>query len=377
MPVDRSSSTSLPGADRWSAALRRVREQSLELSPDFPRIAERFEAWWAHDCLDRPILIGSANTRPERPITRRLELLSSPDDWLAAKVADMEQLQLVGDALPNVRVDFGPVLLGSLVGGRRQVGANTSWTHAFIDDAWSNAPDWTIANDNDDWQRLLQLLELTARDAVGRYFVCMPDLGGSADALLNLRGSENLCLDTVTQPDRIRTALDGLYPTWHQAFSALYDGVLPAGAGLIHWLQLWSDQPYVVPACDFNALIGPRQFEALCLPDIARQTDAVPRSIFHLDGPDAARHIDALLTVESLDAVQFTPGAGTPSTLPWLDMFQRIQASGRSVLIMVHDLSEIPTLLDQLRPEGLALFIDASVSPEQLDTAMVQVCSHA
>ncbi|MBT6146110.1 MAG: hypothetical protein HOH74_11805, partial [Gemmatimonadetes bacterium] len=168
-----------------------------------------------------------------------------------------------------------------------------------------------------------------------------------------------------------------LYPTWHRAFTALYDSVLPSGAGLIHWLQLWSDKPYVVPACDFNALVGPAQFDSLFLPDIARQTDAVPRSIFHLDGPDAARHIDALLSIDSLDAVQFTPGAGTPSTLPWIDMFQRIQASGRSVLIMVHDLTEIPDLLEQLRPEGLALFIDASPSPQELDAAMASVEAHA
>ena len=377
VPVDRSSEESLPGQKRWSQSLHHVPQQPQELSPQFPLIAQRFEAWWAHDCLDRPILIGSADTRPDRPITRRLELLASPEEWLAAKVADMQQLQRVGEALPNVRVDFGPVLLGSLVGGEREVGANTSWTHAFIDEDWSNAPDWSIADDNEDWQRLLELLELTARDAAGRYFVCMPDLGGCADTLLNLRGSENLCLDTVTNPTAIERALDGLYPTWHRAFTALYDSVLPSGAGLIHWLQLWSDKPYVVPACDFKGLVGPAQFDSLFLPDIARQTDAVPRSIFHLDGPDAARHIDALLSIDSLDAVQFTPGAGTPSTLPWIDMFQRIQASGRSVLIMVHDLTEIPDLLEQLRPEGLALFIDASPSPQELDAAMASVEAHA
>ena len=367
MPVDRSTDETLPGKEAWSDSLTRVRRQPLEYCPNFSEIAERFEAWWSHDLLDRPILIGAANTDPERPITRRLELLSKPDEWLAAKVADMGQLHRIADTLPNVRVDFGPVLIGCTVGGRRVVGSDTSWTEAFIDEDWSNAPDWTISDDNEDWRLLQHLLAATAQDASGRYLVCTPDLGGSADVLLNLRGSENLCIDTVTRQELIRDALVRLYPSWRRSFTSLHTQVLPLGSGLIHWLMLWSDRPYVVTACDFNALIGPRQFEDLFLSDISRQTDTVPRSIFHLDGPDAARHIDALLTIDSLDAVQFTPGAGTPSALPWLDMFGKIQASGRSVLIMVHILDEVPAILDALRPEGLALIVDAPSTPQDLD----------
>ena len=67
----------------------------------------------------------------------------------------------------------------------------------------------------------------------------------------------------------------------------------------------------MIPACDFNFLIGPREFERLFLPDIARQAATAGRAIFHLDGPGAARHIDALLDLPELQAIQFVPGAGT------------------------------------------------------------------
>jgi len=36
--------------------------------------------------------------------------------------------------------------------------------------------------------------------------------------------------------------------------------------------------------------------------------------------------------VPEITAIQFTPGAGTPSALAWVDMFKRIQSRGRSVL---------------------------------------------
>ncbi|MCW5559694.1 MAG: hypothetical protein KIT22_17905, partial [Verrucomicrobiae bacterium] len=277
--------------------MRQVAASSLEFCPDFPAIAARYKAWWHQALVDRPVFQASYNTRPERPITRRLELLEDGEAWLAAKRLDVAQTRFLGDALPHVRADFGPVLLGGMLGGRLEFGSDTGWTHAFIGDDWSNAPDWTLREDNPWWGLLRARAEEAARDAAGRYLLCTPDLGGSADVLLNLRGAQALCLDVLTQPERIPEALDGIYPAWHKAFSMLYEMATAHGAGLTHWLGIWSDAPYVVPACDFNFLIGQADFERLCLPDIARQAATVGRAVFHLDGPGAAKHIDALLEV--------------------------------------------------------------------------------
>jgi hypothetical protein len=351
----------------WSETLRRVALAPLEFCPDFPEIARRYEAWWAHDCLDRPIFIGSANTKPERPLGRRLDLVDRPEAWLEAKLADLKQIHRVGDTLPTVRADLGPVCLGAMLGGDTKVGSDTLWTHAFVDDDWSNAPDWSSPEGSHWFGVMCTLIERVAREAPGRFLACTPDLGGAADVLLNLRGSSELCLDAVAQPERVREAVDKLYPAWHKAFTALYDrSVGQHGAGLVHWLTLWSDKPYVVPACDFNFLIGPEQFNDLFLPDIARQCATVGRAVFHLDGPGAARHIDALLEIPDLDAIQFTPGTGTPSALAWVDMFRKIQARGRSLLVIT-PAAEVLPLCEALSPEGLALIVDDPSGPDALE----------
>jgi hypothetical protein len=353
--------------------LEKIATKPLEFCEDLPNIAERFEAWWAHGVLDRPIFIATANSNPSRPITRRLELLEQPAAWLKAKFTDMVQTLHVGDALPSIRVDFGPVLLGGLLGGKVEFGSDTTWTHPFIDDDWSNAPDWTIRDDKGWWALLQQLTELVAKDAAGRYLLRTPDLGGSGDVLLNLRGSAKLCLDIVDRPDRVRQAIDGIYPSWNRAFTELYRTTMAKGTGLIHWLGLWSNRPYMIPACDLSALVGPRQFNTILLPDIARQAATVGRSVFHLDGPDAARHIDALLKVPEIQAIQFTPGAGTPSALAWVDMFREIQRQKRSVLIIC-PADEVLTLCEALRPEGLAILIDSPISPDELDNLFARFC---
>lgn len=361
----------MPELAAWGDSLRAISAQPLELCPDFPAIARRFEAWWAGGLMDRPIFIASANTIPERPITRRLELLASPEPWLEEKLADVRQTHWVGDAIPNLRVDFGPVCLGGMMGGRTEFGADTTWTHAFINDAWSNAPDWRLRDDDPLWASMRRLFRLAAMAARGRFLVCTPDLGGSGDVLLNLRGSEPLCLDVLEQPHRLRAALAALYPAWHEAFAELNRIACHAGAGLFHWLSLWSNQPYHICSCDFNFMISPAVFESLFLPELERQAATVGRAVFHLDGSGAARHIDALLELPELQAIQFTPGEGTPSALAWVDMFRKVQQRGRALLVIC-PAGEVLALCDVLRPEGLAILITESMSPQALDELFKQ-----
>jgi hypothetical protein len=367
------SSESIPELGAWTSSLKAIASGPLEFCEDFPRIAERFEAWWHQDMIDRPLFLGAANTDPARPITRRLELLNNPAAWLDAKLEDLRQVHRVGDKLPYIRTDFGPVFLGAMLGGTLEFGSDTAWTQAFINDDWSNAPDWHLDSSNQWWKSLRELTALAAQDGAGRYLVCTPDLGASADVLLNLRGSSALCLDAIAQPDTVRDAIDGIYPAWREAFTTLYRIALGHGAGLIHWLEIWSNRPYLVPACDFNFLIGPEQFNAICLPDVARQSATIGRAVFHLDGPGAARHIDALLEVPDIQAIQFTPGEGSPSALAWVPMFKKIQERGKSLYVFcpADEVLEFSAALD---PKGLAIVPGGGLKPEELDALFEAFC---
>jgi hypothetical protein len=344
----------------------------LTFCADFPRIAQRFEAWWQGELLDRPIFLASANPNPARPITRRMELLDDLEAWYAAKLADLRQLHRVGDLLPSIRADLGPVLLGSLLGGARVFAADTAWTERFINDDWSNV-DWALRADNPWWQRMVALTERVAADAAGRYLVMSPGLGGTGEALLNLRGATELSLDVADRPETIRAAVDAIFPVWRAAFTELYRIAARHNAGLIHWLNLWSDRPYLLAECDFATMIGKRAFETLFLPDIARQAAAAGRAVFHLDGPGATRHIGALLTTPEIQAIQYSPGAGTPSALAWVPMFRRIQAAGRSLLVIC-PADEVLALCDALRPEGLAVWVDTPLPVAELDALFERFC---
>jgi hypothetical protein len=176
-------------------------------------------------------------------------------------------------------------------------------------------------------------------------------------------------MDVLEQPDRIINAMNELHSAWHTAFFEMYRRVLAKGAGLVHWHLLWSNVPYVVTECDLGFSIGPADFQRVCLPDIARTARSVGRSIFHLDGAGSTRHLDSLLEIPEIRAIQYTPGAGSPSALAWLDMFRRVQDRQRSLLIFA-PVDEVLPLLESLRPEGLAVLVEGPATVEQLD--MVQ-----
>jgi hypothetical protein len=113
-------------------------------------------------------------------------------------------------------------------------------------------------------------------------------------------------------------------------------------------------------------MIGRGPFERLFLPDIARQAAAVKRAVYHLDGPGCTRHLDALLSLPELDAIQYTPGVENPSALPWIEMFRKIQASGKSLLVIC-PAGEVLALCDALSPQGLGLLVETPLSPPELD----------
>lgn len=361
-----------PNITAWQSTLQSISAQPLEYSPNFPEIARRFDAWWAHDATDRPILIASTNGNPSRPIDRRLDLLFQPERWMEAKLLDMKQTHRVGDALPHIRPDFGPVMLSALFGGNTEFVADTTWTHAFIADDWSNCPDWSIEN-HPWWHHLIKLTEMIIEDAPGKYLYHTPNIGASADILLNLRGSSQLCLDVIDQPQKILQAIDAIYPAWYKAFDLVFGAPVSHKVGVIHHPMVWSSVPHSVFECDFNYMIGKKDFIDLFLPDIARQAGAVGRAIFHLDGPGARKHLDALLDTPEIQAIQYVPGAGTPSALPWIDMYKRILKAGKSVQV-VCPAEDVLKVCDELPREGLCFLVSDAPSVKDLDDLYEAFC---
>lgn len=334
--------------------LHEIAAQPLAREPRFPEIAERWERWWRFDA-DRHLLAGSAPRVRGTGRPKPFDLVGQPDAWLAASVERLNETCFLDQSVPHIRVDFGPVLTAAFLGADLHFATreNTSWQTPV-----ANTYERSLAIDAENrWYRAcLALANAVSRDAAGNYLVSFPDLSGATDILANLRGSEQLLMDLYDQPAEVRRVLPRLVDAWELAFDRLMSIIVGAGSGPTSWLHAWSEIPYTVPTCDFNAMIGPEHFKEFALPYLEEQGRRAGRCLFHLDGNDASRHAEAL-AASSIDAIQYTPGAGSTGAIPKIPMFRMLQDAGKPVVVIALS-HEVPQLMRQLDPRGTVIFVE-------------------
>jgi hypothetical protein len=83
-------------------------------------------------------------------------------------------------------------------------------------------------------------------------------------------------------------------------------------------------------------MISPDMYAEFVLPRIRRQCQKLDYTVYHLDGPDALRHIDAVLSIPELNALQWESGAGNPHPADpvwWDRVWKKVYAAGKSAYL--------------------------------------------
>ena len=99
-------------------------------------------------------------------------------------------------------------------------------------------------------------------------------------------------------------------------------------------------------------MISRRMFDDVFLPGIVQECRFAQASIYHLDGPGALRHLDSLLSIPELNAIQWVYGAGNGPMTKWLDLLKEIQGYGIGLHLGCEP-NEVETILTELSSKGL------------------------
>jgi hypothetical protein len=115
-------------------------------------------------------------------------------------------------------------------------------------------------------------------------------------------------------------------------------------------------------------------FQQFVVPSLTEQCQWLDNSMYHLDGTQAICHLEALLEIESLDAIEWTPqagieGCGNPR---WFKMYKKILEAGKSVQVVGVDKNEIIPLLDAIGGKGVYVMTSFS-SSDEAEAIMVKV----
>lgn len=313
---------------------------SIDFSTDrWQTVRATYGQWWRKE-LDRPlvpvILRGRDPGRP-KPDAVLLRQATCADLTISADLLidridyELSCCNFLGDAFPFFNLDcFGPGVLAAFLGARLDNSTGRVWFHP-PDERDIRDLHFGFNPDNVWFRRVSDIYSAGMKRWQGQVLMGMTDMGGILDVLSTFRPSDRLLLDLYDHPDEVSRLTWELHKAWFEYYEALNNIMQPHNPGYSDWSGIYSDKPSYIPQCDLCYMIGPDMFNAFVKPELIATCRRLPNTIYHLDGTGQLPHLESILTITDLKAVQWVPGTGKPACSNWPFVYKRIQAAGKLI----------------------------------------------
>lgn len=341
------------------------------------KVLSSHRRWWDDD-LDRPlipiILKGRDPGRPmpDVPLLSQATChdLSIPPALLIDRIDyELSTRMYFGDAFPYFNLDcFGPGIIAAFLGASLDNRTGGVWFHPPAEKPIREIH-FRFDPDNVWFRRLRDIYVAGMQRWQGQVLMGMTDLGGNLDILSTFRPSEGLLLDLYDEPGEVKRLLGEAHEVWHQYYNTLNEVLQPVKPGYCDWSGILSDKPSYILQCDFCYMIGPEMFDEFVKPELVASSKKLDRSIYHLDGIGQLAHLDSVLTISDLDAVQWVPGSGQPDNAHWPEVNRKIAAANKKLQIC-SGFDALDAVISQIgTANGISVFhsvLQNGMSPDEL-----------
>ncbi len=341
----------------------------MKYKANFEESKKRHMAYWARENHDRPLWgMYTVNENAPQPAVRAPESIyerwTNIDYIIQSARAKFERCNFIGDSFPVLAPNLGPDFLGATFGTDIIFERDTSYSVPIIQD-WDHADEIQFSEQNKWWRMMVEMTKAFAADAGDDYLVAITDLHPGFDGVVSLRGAENTCMDLFDNPEAVVKMANRLSEAYAMQIKALQDIINVNHNGSINWSGIWNEDTWYISSCDLICMISPEMFENYVAPLIEKETKMLQgRTIFHLDGPGALKHLDTLLEMPDLAGIQWVYGAGQPSAKHWLPVLKKIQDKHKLIQVAV-ERDDIDVLCENLKPEGLYLICNFTPTEEE------------
>lgn len=367
---------------RWSSMFSRfvVKEKSMSIVtlPDqlSTQNQQHWRDWWDHKGLVLWLSVGrqtAAFDAPAPPPTDDLEQRwMNPHRHIQRQLRRIAFTEYYGQAFPYISLTIGPGDLALYLGSEPGFSEETVWYQPCIDEPDGHSP-LRFDLENGWLKRELDMARLGV--AVGRFPVGLPDLLENLDILTAMRGPQNTMMDLIERPEWCLEKIDQINAAFIEAFECFNQIIqLPCGGNVFSAFAIWGPGRTAKVQCDALAMISPSMSAKFVMPALTRQCAWLDYSMFHLDGEQALGHLDNLLAIEPLRAIEWTPvgcyrgeGGGHRK---WYDLYRRILAAGKSVQAIAVRHDQVIPLLDAVGPAGM--YISTSAPNRKMAEQLVE-----
>jgi len=336
----------------------------LEYKPDFDKTLKRFEAWWDCQIVDRPpvCMYPHSDRKPKGKAPTPKTYATLRDRWMDMEAVvervtyNMANTTFFADTAPIYYPNVGPELTATVFGADLEFGEITSWSKPIahsIRDVLKLKPNL----DNPYWNAIRKGTELSLQAGKGKWITGLPDLHTNGDLPASFRDPQELCMDLADDLEGVRLAVEHVTKFFPMMYEDIYNRIAAHGLPSTSWSHCLHQGKSYITSCDFICMISEDMFRQTILPSIVVEMEYLQKNYFHLDGPGALRHLDALLEQPRLNGVQWVYGAGQGPASNWIDVYKRIQAAGKCMQLIAEDWNDAKACLEHLKPQGVWLCI--------------------
>lgn len=343
----------------------------MEYKPEWEAAKEHYRDWW--NGVGTVLVVTAPRSEPmfDAPVP---EIPDDPEDrWLNVEFRIRQSEYTIahtfygGDAFPCMNHYMGPGCFALYLGCDADFsdctgkfdGMDNIWFGPIIDDI-EKPPSLPYGKGDYYWSRHLGMIKSAKERAAGRYEVGIPDLVENLDVLASLRGTSRLLLDMVDSPAAVHRMQRQLLELYFRYYDAIYDVVKGKDGGCsFQTYHVWAGGRMAKVQCDLGSMISPAMFREFVIPYLTEQCDRLDYSMFHLDGPDCLCHVDALMEIDSLNAIQWVPGAGEAKygtescgNPKWYPLYEKVRMANKSLQLHGLQPDEIDQLFRHFGPDG-------------------------
>jgi 5-methyltetrahydrofolate--homocysteine methyltransferase len=300
--------------------------------PDLDAAKGRWDDFWRGRAA-RPMLLAVVPRPGVKPVEKPA-YAAGHDGNFAPVIAQLagwaETHEFLGEAIPFHYLEFSADHFSTLLGADLTFpGDGGGWPVPFVED-WART---TLAFQRQSawWRRTVDFAAALRARFGDSLMIASPTLAANLDALAAVRGTDTLLMDLVDQPELVQRALDQVGAAHGEILGALAELLDYPRLGSINRHGLYVRGRINVPQCDFSCMVSGDMFRRFVLPSLRAEMDRFDAVEYHLDGPDALRHLEDLCGIAKLQVVQWVPGAGNDNR-DWGWLHDKIDALGKGQL---------------------------------------------
>jgi len=300
---------------------------------DIADARQRWDSFW-NGTNTRPMLSSIIPKTGVKPIEK--PPYASGHDGNFAPVLDQlegwaETHDFLGEAIPFFYLEFAADHFSSLLGADLVFpGDGGGWPVHFVND-WESA-NLSFKREGKWWQMTVAFADAIKNRFGDNIMIASPTLVANMDALVAVRGANDLLLDTMEQPEAIYRALNQVQNSYKEILDALEDLLEYKRLGSINRHGMYSRGRINVPQCDVSCMLSGEMFRDFVLPSLKAEMECLDAVEYHLDGQDSIRHLEDLCGIEKLDVIQWVSGAGNENA-DWTWLYDKIDFLGKGQIL--------------------------------------------